>query len=103
MSAQIMRQRHTHTNHTHDECKFKESTGRNHPNLGKAPAKKQRNAKTNAVSELGLRSGLGSGLWSGLRREYRIAVVGVGEIESNVLLLVRARGIPPAWSQVAEK
>jgi hypothetical protein len=42
------RQRNTHTNHTHDECKFKESSSKNHPNLGKAPAKKQCNAKTNA-------------------------------------------------------
>ena len=42
------RQRNTHTNHTHEDCKFKESSGKNHPNLGKAPAKKQRNAKTNS-------------------------------------------------------
>ena len=42
------RQRNTHTNHTHEDCKFKESSGKIHPNLGKAPAKKQRNAKTNA-------------------------------------------------------
>jgi hypothetical protein len=34
-------------NYTHDECKFKESDNKCHPNLGKAPAKKQRNAKTN--------------------------------------------------------
>jgi hypothetical protein len=42
------RQRNTHTNHTHNESKFKESDNKHHPNLGKAPAKKQRNAKTNA-------------------------------------------------------
>ncbi len=64
-----------------------------------------------SVSELGLGLGLGlgmgsglrSGLWSGLRREWRIAVVGMGEIGFNVLLLVCAKGIPPAWPQVAEK
>jgi hypothetical protein len=33
---------------THDECKFKESESTKHPNVGKAPPKKQRNAKTNA-------------------------------------------------------
>jgi hypothetical protein len=39
------RQRNTHTNHTHDECKFKESSStRHHPNLGKAPAKKASSA-----------------------------------------------------------
>ena len=43
------RKRGTHKNHTHSECKFKESTSTTkHPNLGNAPAKKQRNAKTNA-------------------------------------------------------
>ena len=42
------RRRGTHTNHTHDECKFKESESAKHPNVGKAPPKKQRNAKTNA-------------------------------------------------------
>jgi hypothetical protein len=40
--------RGTHTNHTHDECKFKESESIKHPNFGKAPPKKQRNAKTNS-------------------------------------------------------
>jgi hypothetical protein len=39
----------THKNHTHDECRFKESdSATEHPNLGNAPAKKQRNAKTNS-------------------------------------------------------
>jgi hypothetical protein len=42
------RRRGTHTNHTHDECKFKESESAKHPNVGKAAPKKQRNAKTNA-------------------------------------------------------
>ncbi len=43
------RKRGTHKNHTHDECRFKESdTSAKHPNLGNAPAKKQRNAKTNS-------------------------------------------------------
>jgi hypothetical protein len=42
------RQRNTHTNQTHDERKFKESSSKHHTNLGQAPAKKQRNAKTNA-------------------------------------------------------
>jgi hypothetical protein len=33
----------------HKSSKFKESnSNKHHPNLGKAPAKKQRNAKTNA-------------------------------------------------------
>jgi hypothetical protein len=30
------RRRGTHTNHTHDECKFKESESAKHPNVGKA-------------------------------------------------------------------
>ncbi len=39
----------THKNHTHNECRFKESDSTTkHPNLGNAPAKKQRNAKTNS-------------------------------------------------------
>jgi hypothetical protein len=43
------RKRGTHKNHTHDECRFKESDSTTkHPNLGNAPAKKQRNAKTNS-------------------------------------------------------
>ena len=43
------RKRGTHKNHTHSECKFKESNSTTkHPNLGSAPAKKQRNAKTNS-------------------------------------------------------
>jgi hypothetical protein len=55
---QQCRDRGTHTNHSHDDCKFKESdtnkkvsfkgSDNKHPNLGKAPAKKQRNTKTNA-------------------------------------------------------
>ncbi len=52
---QRCRDRGTHTNHSHSDCKFKESDTnkkesdtKNHPNLGKAPAKKQRNTKTNA-------------------------------------------------------
>jgi hypothetical protein len=48
---------------------------------------------------LELASGSGLGLESGLRREWRVAVVGVGEIGSNVLMLVCAKGIPPAWPQ----
>ncbi len=44
----LQKKRGTHTNHTHDECKFKESEANKHPNVGKAPPKKQRNAKTNA-------------------------------------------------------
>jgi hypothetical protein len=55
---------------------------------------------------LGLGSGLGLGLGSGLGlgwlREWRIGVVGVGEIGFNVLL-VCAKGILPAWPQVEEK
>ena len=43
---QKCRERGTHTNHTHNECKFKESDATKHKNLGNAPAKKQRNAKT---------------------------------------------------------
>ena len=42
------RRRGTQKNHSHDECKFKESEPTKHPNVGKAPPKKQRNAKTNA-------------------------------------------------------
>ena len=42
------RKRGTHTNHTHDECLFKDSDTPRHKNLGKAPPKKQRNTKTNA-------------------------------------------------------
>jgi hypothetical protein len=43
------RKRGTHKNHTHDECRFKESdSATKHPNLGNAPAKKQRNAKINS-------------------------------------------------------
>ena len=55
---QQCRDRGTHTNHSHGDCKFKESdtnkkvsfkgSDTRHPNLGKAPAKKQRNTKTNA-------------------------------------------------------
>ena len=45
---QKCRERGTHTNHTHNECKFKESDATKHKNLGNAPAKKQRNAKTNS-------------------------------------------------------
>ena len=52
---QRCRDRGTHTNHSHSDCKFKESDPnkkesdtKHHPNLGKAPAKKQRNTKTNA-------------------------------------------------------
>ena len=45
---QKCRERGTHTNHTHNECKFKESDTPKHKNLGNAPAKKQRNAKTNS-------------------------------------------------------
>jgi hypothetical protein len=45
------RRRGTHTNHTHDECKFKESEATKHPNVGKAPPKKQRNAKTNSSQQ----------------------------------------------------
>jgi hypothetical protein len=45
---QKCRERSTHTNHTHSECKFKESDTPKHSNLGKAPAKKQRNSKTNS-------------------------------------------------------
>ncbi len=41
-------ERGTHTYHTHSECKFKESDTPRHLNLGKAPAKKQRNSKTNS-------------------------------------------------------
>lgn len=42
------RKRGTHKNHSHDDCKFKESENTKFTNLGKAPAKKQRNAKTNS-------------------------------------------------------
>ncbi len=43
------RKRGTHKNNTHSECRFKESDSTTkHPNLGNAPAKKQRSAKTNA-------------------------------------------------------
>jgi hypothetical protein len=53
---QRCRDRGTHTNHSHSDCKFKESDThkrsesdtKKHPNLGKAPAKKQRNTKTTA-------------------------------------------------------
>ena len=52
---QRCRDRGTHTNHSHGDCKFKESDvnkkesdPKQHPNLGKAPVKKQRNTKTNA-------------------------------------------------------
>ncbi len=55
---QQCRDRGTHANHSYDDCKFKESDANKkvsfkgsdtkHPNLGKAPAKKQRNTKTNA-------------------------------------------------------
>ena len=45
---QKCRERGTHTNHTHNECKFKEPDATKHKNLGNAPAKKQRNAKTNS-------------------------------------------------------
>ncbi len=52
---QRCRDRGTHTNHSHSDSKFKESDTRKkesdtktHRNLGKAPAKKQRNTKTNA-------------------------------------------------------
>lgn len=45
---QKCRERGTHTNHTHNKCKFKESDTPKHKNLGNAPAKKQRNAKTNS-------------------------------------------------------
>ena len=45
---QRCKDRGTHTNHTHSECKFKESDTPKHPNLGKAPANKQRNSKTNS-------------------------------------------------------
>ena len=48
------RDRGTNTNHTHSDCKFKESEPhtkfgtdpKKHPNLGKAPGKKPRNTKT---------------------------------------------------------
>jgi hypothetical protein len=52
---QRCRDRGTHTTHSHSGCKFKdsdtnkkESGPKKHPNLGQAPAKKQRNSKTNA-------------------------------------------------------
>jgi hypothetical protein len=53
---QRCRDRGTNNNHTHDDCKFKESDTlkktesdpKKHPNLGRAPAKKQRNTKTTA-------------------------------------------------------
>jgi hypothetical protein len=45
---QKCRERGAHTNHTHSECKFKESDTPKHTNLGKALAKKQRNSKTNS-------------------------------------------------------
>jgi hypothetical protein len=53
---QRCRDRGTHTTHSHADCKFKESDPhkksesdpKKHPNLGKAPAKKQRNTKTTA-------------------------------------------------------
>ena len=51
---QACRDRGTNTNHTHAECKFRESDPhkrleadpKKHPNLGKAPGKKPRNTKT---------------------------------------------------------
>jgi hypothetical protein len=53
--SQRCRDRGTHTNHSHSDCKFKESDTnkkesdpKNHPNLGRAPGKMQRNIKTNA-------------------------------------------------------
>ncbi len=43
------RKRGTHKNHTHDECRFKESdSATKHPNLGNALAKKQRKPKLNS-------------------------------------------------------
>ena len=51
---QNCRDRGTNTNHTHADCKFKESGShkksesdpKKHPNLGRAPGKKPRNTKT---------------------------------------------------------
>jgi hypothetical protein len=51
---QRCRDRGTNVNHTHDDCKFKESDTlkktesdrKHHPNLGRAPGKKPRNTKT---------------------------------------------------------
>jgi hypothetical protein len=45
---QSCRKRGTHKNHSHDDCKFKEIDNTKFTNLGKAPTKKQRNAKTNS-------------------------------------------------------
>ncbi len=44
------KQRGTHTNHSHDKCRFKDDvdTSKTYPNIGKAPPKKDKRTNQNS-------------------------------------------------------